>query len=175
MRRLMLLRHAKSDWTGASRADRERPLNARGRESAARMGAYMARHGLLPERALVSTAVRARQTYELAVADWKQPPPPTSEERIYEADVRTMLAAVKETPAEVHSLLMVGHNPGLQQFALHLIASGDDDLRQQIAEKFPTAALAVIEFPIDAWAKLHAHSGRLARLVTPRALMAELD
>ena len=97
------------------------------------------------------------------------------EERLYEASAGALLDVVKETKGSTHALLLTGHNPGLHELAQRLIASGDTDARQRLTEKFPTGALAVIDFPIDDWRKLHPRSGRLDRLVLPRTLEATTD
>jgi phosphohistidine phosphatase len=175
MRRLMLLRHAKSDWTKPGARDHERVLAPRGREAAPRIGAYMARHGLVPDLALCSTATRARATWDLAAAAFVDPPSTVYEDRLYEVGAAALLDVVRETKPAVHLLLLVGHNPGLHDFAQRLIASGDVDMRQRLTEKFPTGALAVIDFPVDNWRKLHPRSGRLDRFVVPRMLETATD
>lgn len=175
MRRLMLLRHAKSDWAQPGVRDHDRPLNPRGRESAPKMGAYMVRHALIPDLIVASTARRVTETLDLLLPAFKTPPKIGSERRIYEADVEALMGLVKETPRTVHSLLMIGHNPGLAEFAALLIASGDVEARQRLIEKFPTAGLAVIDFALDDWAKVHPRGGRLDRFVVPRALETATD
>jgi phosphohistidine phosphatase len=174
MRRLMLLRHAKSDWTRGAR-DHERTLAPRGREAAPRIGAYMVHHGLIPDLVLCSTATRARETWDLVAKAFAAKLPVVHEERIYEAASNALLDVAKEAKNEVHALLLVGHNPGLHEFAQRLIASGDTDARARLTEKFPTGALAVIDFAVDDWRKLHPRSGRLDRLVVPRTLTATTD
>ena len=175
MRRLMLLRHAKSDWTRPGARDHERTLASRGREAAPRIGAYMVHHGLNPDLALCSTAARARETWDLVAKAFAQKPPVVFEERLYEAGANALLDVVKETKSSVHALLLTGHNPGLHDFAQRLIASGDTDARERLREKFPTGALAVIDFAVDDWRNLHPRSGRLDRLVLPRMLAATTD
>ena len=175
MRRLMLLRHAKSDWTRPGARDHERTLAPRGHEAAPRIGAYMARHGLMPDLVLCSTATRTRETWDLVAGAFPDPPPTTYEQRVYEAGAGTLLDVIKETKPAVHGLLLVGHNPGLHDLAQRLIASGDVDMRQRLTEKFPTGALAVIDFAVDDWRKLHPRSGRLDRLVVTRMLAATTD
>lgn len=170
MRRLMLLRHAKSELAIAGQRDHERGLAARGREAAPMVGAYMAQHGLVPDKALVSTARRARETWDLVAAAFAKKPAVAYEERIYEAGPKAILGALRQTNDAVHALLVVGHNPGLQELCKLLVASGDIEARQRLFEKYPTAGLAVIDFPIDKWSELHPHGGRLDRFVTPRAL-----
>ena len=175
MRRLMLLRHAKSEWTRSSTRDHERTLAPRGREAAPRIGAYMVHHGLTPDLVLCSTATRARETWELVAKAFTHKPALVFEERLYEANAGALFEVTKETKADVHALLLTGHNPGLHEFAQRLIASGDTDARARLTEKFPTGALAVIDFAIDDWGRLHPRSGRLDRLVVPRTLEATTD
>jgi phosphohistidine phosphatase len=135
----------------------------------------MARHALIPDRAVVSPAARARETWELAATALANPPPVAFENRLYEANPQTMLQVAKETPAVAHALLMVGHNPAMHELALLLIAAGEVDLREQVREKFPTCGLAVIDFAVDDWSKLHPRSGRLDRFVTPRSLASATE
>jgi len=175
MRRLMLLRHAKSDWTDLGARDHDRVLGLRGREAAPKVGAYMARHALVPDLVIASTAIRARQTWELVAAAFPDIPPAVHDERLYEVGAQAILDVIKETRRDVHALLIVGHNPGMRDLAELLIASGDIDTRQRLLEKFPTTALAVIDFPVDDWRKLHPEAGRLDRFVNPRSIEAATD
>ena len=173
MRRLMLLRHAKSDWAAPAARDHERPLSARGREAAPKMGAYMARHALVPDLIVASPAARAGETLDRLLPAFREPPKIRQDDRLYETGANVLLDVVKETAKTVHSLLLVGHNPGLAELASLLMAAGDVEARQQLIEKFPTAALAVIDFALDDWGKLHPKAGRLDRFVIPRTLDAE--
>ena len=175
MRRLMLLRHAKSDWSVGGQRDHDRSLATRGREAAPLIGAYMVQHGLRPDKVLVSTARRARETWSLVAAAFGKDLDVAFDDRLYEANPKALLIPLRAANAAAHSLLMVGHNPGIQELASLLMASGDIDARQRLLEKFPTAALAVIDFQIDTWSALTPHSGRLDRFVTPRALDADPD
>ena len=171
MRRLILLRHAKSDWpTGI--ADRERPLAPRGRLDAPRIGRYLAEEALMPERVLVSPARRTRETWELVAPELQGLPHVQSEPRLYEASTARLLTVLREQPASAHVLMLVGHNPGTEDLAETLVAGGPGQMRDTMQEKFPTAALAVIDLPIDDWAEVSPESGRLDRFVTPRGLAA---
>jgi len=96
----------------------------------------------------------------------------TYEDRLYDAGAQAILALVQETPPAVRTLLVIGHNPGLHDFARLLIASGDVEARERLNEGLPTAGLAVIDFAAKDWRKLHPHGGRLERFVTPRSLAA---
>jgi phosphohistidine phosphatase len=170
MRRLILFRHAKSEHGQPGQKDHARVLNPRGERDAPRLGAFMVKHALVPDLAVVSTAARTQQTWELASAAFDEAPRAVFDGRIYEATPQRILQVVKETPPGVQTLLICGHNPGLEELAALLIASGDVDARQRLTEAFPTAALAVIDFPLDAWGKVQPHSGRLDRFVTPKSL-----
>jgi len=173
MRRLMLLRHAKSDWATPGARDHDRPLTARGRESAAKMGAYMARHALMPDLVVASSATRVRETLQELLPAFKTAPKVIEDKSLYETEAESLLATIKGTGRPIHNLLLVGHNPGLADLAALLMASGDVEVRQRLLEKFPTGALAVIDFALDDWTKLHPKAGRLDRFVIPRTLDAE--
>lgn len=175
MRRLMLLRHAKSDWPSAPIGDHERPLSARGRDAAPKMGAYMARQGLAPDLTLCSTSVRTRQTYEHIAAALQSRADVMFDPRLYHAAPELMIEVIRETRPDTHALLLIGHNPGMQELAELLIVSGDSDLRQRVVEKFPTCALAVIDFPLDDWCELQPRTGRIDRFVTPRTIGVSSD
>src|SRR5215469_13565035 len=111
MRRLMLLRHAKSDWTRPGARDHERTLAPRGREAAPRIGAYMLHHGLLPDLVLCSTATRARETWDLVAKALATKSAMIYEGRLYEAGPNALFDVVTETKSATHALLLVGHNP----------------------------------------------------------------
>jgi phosphohistidine phosphatase len=175
MRRLILLRHAKSDWSVAGRSDHDRELALRGNEAAAKVGAYMARHALVPDLVLCSTAVRARRTWALVAEAFAEAPKAIYDDRLYEVGAKAILSVVRGSSPDVHGLMVVGHNPGLRDLAELLIASGDIETRQRLLDKFPTAGLAVIDFPVDEWRKLHPQCGRLDRFVAPRSLEIATD
>jgi phosphohistidine phosphatase len=172
--RLMLLRHAKTEKAEGGMSDHARRLNARGKADAPVIGAYMARHALIPDLVLISTAERARQTWERVAGALATPPRVTYEERLYNAGAEAIIALVKGTAPTVRTLLVVGHNPGLHEAARRLIASGDVETRERLNEGLPTSGLAVIDFAGKDWRKLHPRGGRLERFVSPRSL-AEAD
>ena len=167
MRRLMLLRHAKSDWP-AGVEDHERPLAKRGRKDGPRIGAAMAAQDLLPDLAIVSTAQRTRQTWDL-VKPALGSIPERFDASIYEASPEAILKAIRSTSGAIKSLLIIGHNPGLELTAAFLAASGS--ARAALTTKFPTGALAVIDFEVEAWREIARGQGVLALFLTP----AELD
>jgi phosphohistidine phosphatase len=175
MHRLMLLRHAKSDWSKPGMPDRNRPLNKRGREAAPIVAAHIFSQDLVPQRALVSIATRTRETWKLMLPFFPRKPETIFEARLYESSPHTILAVIKETPASIKSLMIVGHNPSLQALAMALIGSGSAKARDDLAAKFPTAALAVIDFAAGPWSAVRPGTGRLEHFVRPRDLNGDDD
>jgi phosphohistidine phosphatase len=168
MRRLLLLRHAKSDWPEGM-ADAERPLNERGREAAPLVGAFMAKQKLVPGLALISRARRTQETWDL-VSKELGAPEAKFDERLYGAPADTILRVIRETPADIETLLVIGHNPGLERLAGSFAKSGDADAIRRIEKKYPTAGLAVIELPVNDWKDAAPPAGRLELFVTPKSL-----
>jgi phosphohistidine phosphatase len=175
MRRLLLLRHAKTERAGPGQLDRERELTKGGRADAELIGVYMAKHGLVPELAVVSPASRTQETWTLLSAAFTgKKPRVCNDERVYNASAEVLFKLIAE-PGKARSLLIVGHNPSLHEVAVKLVASGDVEARERIAEKLPTSGLVVIDLPFDDWSKLHAQAGRLERFVGPRLITATTD
>jgi len=174
MRRLMLLRHAKTERAEPGQRDRDRKLMKRGRADAPVIGAFMAHHGLIPDLALVSPATRAQETWTLVAAAFAKAPRMVSDERIYNASAEKLVGLIGET-RKAHALLVVGHNPSLHEVALRSIASGDVEAREQLNENLPTSGLVVIDLPFDDWSKLSAHAGRLEHFVSPRLIAAATE
>jgi phosphohistidine phosphatase len=172
--RVMLLRHAKSKKAQGGMRDHARRLKGRGKRDAPVIGAYMARYELVPDLVLVSTARRARQTWERLATALPAPPRVVYEDRLYNAGADAIIALVKGTAPAVRTLLLVGHNPGLHDAARRLVASGDVETRERLDEGLPTSGLAVIDFAGKNWRELHPRGGRLERFVSPRSL-AEAD
>ena len=174
MRRLMLLRHAKTERAEPGQRDRDRKLTKRGRDDAPVIGAYMARHGLTPTWRWCRRPSAPRKPGRW----WRRPLPRRRGSSTKSASTtprpRRLFKIISETRG-AHSLLVVGHNPGLHDVAMQLIASGDVDARERVAEKLPTAGLVVIDLAFDDWSRLHRHAGRLERFVTPRLIAAATD
>jgi phosphohistidine phosphatase len=172
MLRLMLLRHAKSSWDEPGIADRDRQLSPRGRRAAALMGAEFATRGLQPDKILCSPARRTRETLAALL------PHLTGEGRIaitaelYEPASKTYEAAIGRRAVDARRLLVIGHNPAIQETALALV-SEDDPARSDIAEKLPAGSLVVIDLPAENWAGLERGSGRVALYLKPRDLEAD--
>ncbi|KUO17128.1 SixA phosphatase family protein [Streptomyces dysideae] len=167
LRRLVVLRHAKSAWPDGV-ADHERPLAPRGRRDAPAAGRALADSDCLPDLALCSTAVRARQTWELASAQWGTPPPVRHDRRLYAADVADLLEIVHEVSTEVDTLLLVGHNPGLEELVLELAGDSLDDALDEVRVKFPTSAIAVLAWRGTGWDALTPGTALLTSLTVPR-------
>lgn len=169
MRRLILLRHTKSDWPEGV-ADHERPLAKRGRRAGPVIGAYMAEAELVPDLAIVSTARRTQETWALVRPAFAAPVFTVDERRIYQAPVRQLLDVVRNAPDDRPTLLLVGHNPGLEDMAAMLIGTGASPDLARLRDKYPTGGLAVIDFQAASWRDVAAGTGNLARFVTPRLL-----
>ena len=173
--RLLLLRHAKAERLPGGGADRDRVLTERGRDDARTLGAYLARHGAGPDRALVSPSARTRETWALLSQAFGSAPPAEFDDRLYDASAQALLDAIREASPGAATLLVVAHNPGMQELASLLVASGDIDARERLGRGFPTAALAAISFATEAWTGVHAQGGRLEHFVTPKSLAATTD
>jgi phosphohistidine phosphatase len=168
--RLMLLRHAKADKAETGMRDQDRRLNARGQRDATVIGAYLARHGLAPDLSLSSPAKRTRQTWEAVAQQLSATPPARFDERLYNATAEAIRMLVREIEGRIGTLMVIGHNPGLHDFAGRVVASGDVEAREALREALPTAGLVVISLAGQDWRDLHFHGGRLEHFVTPRSL-----
>jgi phosphohistidine phosphatase len=168
MRWLTLLRHAKSGWDTPVARDFDRPLNARGRKAARAMGREMRRLGLGFDLVLASPAVRVTETLTEVAQGYGAAVDTRFDETNYLASVDTLLALVRAVDDSDARLLLVGHNPGMEQLALLL--SGAGSLRDEIAAKYPTAALAEIGFDAVHWRDIAPGKGMLARFIRPREL-----
>ncbi len=161
MKRLMIIRHAKSDWADAGARDYDRPLNARGEHDALVMGRYLAEQGWKPQRVLCSPARRTRQTAALVLAQFAGDRPVVQwEEALYLASAAALLQAIRATASDIGTLAVIAHNPGVSHLFYHLC--GDQ------AEPMPTCAVAVIDCAVSEWADVH--HGRCERFVSPQRI-----
>jgi len=172
MRRLMLLRHAKA-LRAEGVADFDRPLQATGREEARRIGEFMAAQRLEPGLALVSSALRARETFDLVDIFLHPPPERVDEPLMYEATAEALFDIVRSLPRNQRCVLMVGHNPAFEELADELIAAGDEDALARFRRHMPTGALAVIDFKAKRWSKIKRRTGSLTLFATPADAAAE--
>jgi phosphohistidine phosphatase len=166
-RRLILLRHAKSDWPDVP--DRDRPLAKRGRRDAPRMGRWLHEHGYQPDVVICSNARRTRQTWDLVAPEVGGSPAVRFEPRAYAASAMTLLYLARELPSRYQTALLIAHNPGLSELASSLAAPPAADNGPRPGISLPTAAVAVLEFPGD-WPSLTPGDARLISLTTPADL-----
>lgn len=168
MKRLFLLRHAKSSHEGPEVTDFERGLTQRGQGAARLMGEHMATQGWLPEQVLCSAARRAQETLEGLWQNWAAQPPVRVEGDLYGTGARELRERLQRLPEATDSVLLVGHNPAIQQLALDLAGSGEVEAYAAMRAKFPTAALAVLE--VGPWHELYPGGAALVAFVRPKDL-----
>ena len=174
MRRLMLLRHAKTEHDAPSGHDQDRRLDDRGRLDAAAVGGWIGRHLPIPEVVLVSTAVRAQQTWDLAwlaMKDRIAAPRVEHLDELYGAEPTQLLKILRLAEAQApKQIMLVGHNPGLHDFVLRLTREDENALREQVSGNLPTAAAVMIELPANRWNEVEWGSGQIRELILPREL-----
>lgn len=171
MKRLGLLRHAKSDWDDLSLRDFDRGLNARGRKGARLMGDHIKTQGGRWDLALASPAERVKLTLEASGLDL----PVQFEESAYLADSSSLMQLLSACDDTADAVLLLGHNPGLQELALELVApDAENDLFREVLQKYPTAAFAMLELEIDSWQDIEPGCGRIVHFARPRDLDPEL-
>lgn len=163
-RTLILTRHAKSAWGNNAPSDHARPLNKRGRRSAAALGDWLRRNDQIPDQILCSSSQRTRETQELMAFD----APTVFIERLYHASSEIIFQALRE--ATQNRVMVVSHNPGIAAFAHAVVATPPDHIR---FDDYPTGATLVVRFDIDSWEDLSWSSGRVVDFVVPRELLEE--
>ncbi len=176
MKRLTLLRHAKSGWDDPVARDFDRPLNARGRRAAETIGEFAKAIALDVDFVVASPAVRVTETLDLfqpaAGLDHIEP---HWDRRIYLASSATLIDSLRDLPESAEHVLMSGHNPGMEDLILDLVPDdGSSPLRDEAEVKYPTAALATIELAVESWSAVDARCGRLTLFKRPRDLDASL-
>lgn len=175
MKTLLLLRHAKSDWSHSGIGDFDRPLNERGRAAAPLMAAEITQRGWLPDLVLVSAAQRTRETWTLVAPHFKNKTPQSElREDLYLATDKTILAQACTLDDTYSSVMIIAHNPGIA-IAARRFAAGPQDANgtsalKSLSVKFPTAALAVLQFDVGFWADIAWGAGALRLFLTPRIL-----
>jgi phosphohistidine phosphatase len=174
MRRLMLLRHAKTENDAPSGRDQDRRLDSRGRNDAAEIGSWIATHPPFPDAVLVSPAIRAHQTWEMTWAAMKAVVPPLQVEllpELYGADPRQLLQTIRAASGtDPQRLMIIGHNPGMHELALALAGSGDGAERKALVDNLPTSGLAIFDFAVDDWSDVSFRRGQLVLFVSPKLL-----
>lgn len=174
MKRLTLLRHAKSDWDDPVARDFDRPLNRRGARAARTVGQEMLSLGLVFDLIFASPAVRVKETLRGVSEGYGRTLTPHFDEGMYLASPAALLERVRSADEGAESLLIVGHNPGLELLALLLTREDDGALRDELEIKYPTATLAEITLSAESWGDVSEGSGALTRFIRPRDLDPEL-
>ena len=170
MKRLTLLRHAKSDWDDPVSRDFDRPLNGRGQRAAVTVGTHAATLDLGIDYIIASPAVRVVETLDAFLpAAGLDEIEPHWDRRIYLASGATLIDVASELPDSADHALMSGHNPGLEDLILDLTTTGDPH-RRTVEHKYPTAALATLVFAIDRWSDMPTTKATIERLILPREL-----
>lgn len=175
MKTLFLLRHAKSSWANPGQADHERPLNERGRKAAAAIGRHLKELPSRPSLILASTAQRVTETLELLLEAWGKDVPVSHDRDLYLATPKALLTGLHKAPGKSDKIMIIGHNPGIHEFALQLSGEVADDeayeTRRRLKDAYPTAALAVIRFPdAKSWRDVGFGKGTLVSFTKPRDL-----
>lgn len=171
MKKLTLLRHAKSSWNDPVARDFDRPLNGRGKKAARTVGEWMRAQKLDFDAVLASPAVRVTETLDHLYLGLGRALNPEFDERIYLASAGTLIDLIRDSELPAGHILLVGHNPGLEDMVLELVReNGDSPLLQDVAEKFPTGAVVELEFDCDSWSDFDSHPARLVRFTRPRDL-----
>ena len=174
MKILTLLRHAKSSWDDPVSRDFDRPLNKRGRKAARVVGRAMRDEGLTFDAIIASPAARVVETLRDVADGYGHALEPEQHQDLYLASPAVLLDRIHHVDDGVERLLVVGHNPGLEQLTLLLTGTSRDGLREEVELKYPTATLAEIRFDADHWSEIAAACGTLTRFIRPRDLDPEL-
>jgi phosphohistidine phosphatase len=174
MRRLVLLRHGKAARE-AGGGDKERALTRRGREDAARVGQFLLEHHITPNLAVASDARRTRETLDCVVDAMGRRFKVMFDPELYLAEESTLLVEFHKTPDIVQTMLVVGHNPGLAEFAFRMSGSGDMQARARLDMKYPTSGLTILEFDSPHWATIGWGAGKLIHFITPSMLSEDAE
>ncbi len=165
MRHLLLFRHAEAVHSPKFR-DHERPLTATGRETAARIGAFLAESAQKLDLVIVSDALRTRESWEIASARLSVAPEVKFERKLYNAERHDIMEAAREMPEKVAAALIVSHNPGVSDFAAQFAGSGDRDALSRMSRGFPPGGLAIFAVDAEDWRKLRWGGGALTAFLT---------
>jgi phosphohistidine phosphatase len=170
MKTLLLVRHAKSGWGDADQRDFDRTLNDRGRKTADGLGVYLHASDPMPDAILCSPAVRTKETWKLIDLQTGWSVVPHLIKDIYMASAEQLLQIIHALHEPYQRVMLIGHNPGLEDLILLLTGQGDQKLRKVMEEKLPTATLAQLDFDVPLWADIKPKLGTLKRFIRPRDL-----
>lgn len=177
MKRLLLLRHAKAAAGSPHGSDSARSLNERGRTDAPRMGIEMQHRRYLPDLVLCSSALRTKETWQHVMPELDGAPTVRFLDDLYLASARAIAEIVRKNGDDYPVVLVIGHNPGLEECAQTLSHKPLSDQERlcanALAEKFPTCALAVLDFEIPSWRGIAPGTGTLRDFIRPKSLSAD--
>lgn len=172
LKTIYLLRHAKSSWGDPGVEDIDRRLSKRGRQAAKAMAQYVSRRRIVPGQILCSPARRTRETLQCMEEKLDAAIPIRFEKGIYNAEAPTLLRRLRRLSDALPSVMIIGHNPGMERLALMLIGDGETAARDKLANKYPTGTLAILTAPIYHWRELNPETARLEAFVRPKDLHA---
>lgn len=167
---LTIVRHAKSSWGDSGLADFDRPLNNRGRDAARRVGEELKKRGFRFDLVIASPARRVRETLDRMEKGYGEQLPVEFDDQVYGASEQALFDLVRRIPERAHAPMLIGHNPGLQELLLALTSDDNGGLRARVKAKFPTAAVALIDFPVPRWDEVGVGSGSIRELILPKQL-----
>lgn len=174
MKRLILMRHAKA-VPPEGMADEVRALAPRGRLAMERMAGFFRERELTPDLVLVSASTRTRETWALLETAFAKKPEHRFLPDLYGAPRETLLGIIQSVPASVNTLMLVGHNPGLEEITRSLATSGEAEALMRFGRGMPTAAAAVFDLSINDWKEIAPKTGRMELFVTPKSLGGDDD
>ena len=176
MKILYVLRHAKAERDSPTGGDYDRPLAPRGRDDAARLGQIMNKGPTpRPDMIVTSSAQRTMETVAQLTAHWSKPPQIQADDKLYLAPAARLMETVRHLADTAHSALLVGHNPGIEDFAVQLAGKAPADALTRMRGKFPTCALASFEIAADSWSQVGPDLARFVAFVTPKDLANSFD
>ncbi|MBC8158863.1 MAG: histidine phosphatase family protein [Alphaproteobacteria bacterium] len=170
MKTIYLLRHAKSSWKDATLGDFDRPLNKRGKRAAKDMAVYLSGHNPRPDLVLCSAAKRTVSTLKMVQSEFTDDLPAVIDEALYHADASVWVRRLRALDKGIGAVMLVGHNPGMEELAHFLTGSGDEEAYSRMAVKYPTGALAVLQADIANWEEVERDGAQLLEFVSPRDL-----
>lgn len=172
MKRLILMRHAKSSWSHDGLGDHERPLNKRGREAATRIGAFLKKRRMIPDQVYCSTAERTRETCKRVFKAAGETPAVEYRDDLYLASPKSMLNVARKSNADAELAMLIGHNPGTHMLAIELCGPDLSDIKEmsRMAPKYPTGAVACYSFDVNDWTDIELGAGALHFFATPKSL-----
>ena len=170
MKTIFLLRHAKSSWDDVRLDDFDRPLSSRGIKSCKKMGKYLKKNKLIPDIVYCSSAIRAKQTWEVVNRIVEIKENILYEDSLYMSDFSNFINIIKKTKNNFKNLMIVSHNPGIENLALELSKDKNNEIYEKINIKFPTGALIIIKFDLNNWSKVDCKKGKLYEFIKPKEL-----